>query len=145
MSLTPLVPRPARELLGEFLCGRDVGCPVCGYNLRDVGAGVCPECGMELTLHVHPIRAGSATSAAGMFGVVLGIVGALLVLVLGIGFSRGLAVLATGGFLVAAGVVQLCVWERYHRRVRTGRPDLVWVYVASGWVIPAALLLWWVL
>lgn len=96
---------------------------------------------MELTIHVHPVRAGSLSSAAGQFGVVLGTVGAALSLALGFGFSRGLPGLALSGVLMLAGVAQLCVWERYHRRVRTRRPDLVWMYVATGWAIPAALVL----
>jgi hypothetical protein len=39
-----------REILGEFLAGRNEPCPACGYNLRDVSSGQCPECGRPLTL-----------------------------------------------------------------------------------------------
>ena len=39
-------------LLGEFLRGRDVPCPLCGYNLRDLTTPRCPECGRELRLSV---------------------------------------------------------------------------------------------
>jgi hypothetical protein len=29
----------------ELLAGRDVACPKCRYNLRDIESGSCPECG----------------------------------------------------------------------------------------------------
>jgi hypothetical protein len=38
---------PARqtdELLREYLRDRDVPCPSCGYNLRNLMTTVCPEC-----------------------------------------------------------------------------------------------------
>ena len=40
------------ELLLQFLEGRRVPCPRCGYDLRDLTRPVCPECGEELTLTV---------------------------------------------------------------------------------------------
>src|SRR6185369_5341829 len=30
------------------LAGRDVACPKCGYNLRGLKQGQCPECGREI-------------------------------------------------------------------------------------------------
>ncbi len=39
-------------LLTEFLANNDAPCPVCGYNLRNLVHGVCPECGQRLTLQV---------------------------------------------------------------------------------------------
>ncbi|HYE21678.1 MAG TPA: hypothetical protein VEA69_24745 [Tepidisphaeraceae bacterium] len=38
--------------LRAYLRGRDVGCPLCGYNLRDLGSDRCPECGREVRLGV---------------------------------------------------------------------------------------------
>jgi hypothetical protein len=35
-----------------YLSGRDVSCPLCGYNLRDLTRPVCPECRHELVLSV---------------------------------------------------------------------------------------------
>lgn len=50
----PTVPRETRdaEMLLEFVCERDVPCPRCGYNLRNLTQPVCPECHEELALHV---------------------------------------------------------------------------------------------
>ena len=40
------------RLLSMFLRGRDVPCPLCGYNLRDLTQQQCPECRHELRLTV---------------------------------------------------------------------------------------------
>lgn len=42
-------PGPA-DALQVFLASRDVACPHCHYNLRDLNSSRCPECGFELTL-----------------------------------------------------------------------------------------------
>jgi hypothetical protein len=39
-------------MLLEFMRGRDVGCPLCGYNLRDLTKATCPECNHRLELRV---------------------------------------------------------------------------------------------
>jgi hypothetical protein len=41
-----------RVLLERFLHDRDAFCPVCGYNLRDLTSGACPECGQRIALCV---------------------------------------------------------------------------------------------
>jgi hypothetical protein len=40
------------DLLRAFIAGRDVPCPVCQYNIRDLQHGTCPECGSDLRLQV---------------------------------------------------------------------------------------------
>src|SRR5262245_45664099 len=40
------------DLLVGFLADRDAPCPVCGYNLRALGASRCPECSSPLELAV---------------------------------------------------------------------------------------------
>ncbi len=46
------------RLLSMFLRGRDVPCPLCGYNLRDLTQQQCPECrhGLLLTVGVTKLR-----------------------------------------------------------------------------------------
>lgn len=39
--------------LKEFLAQRDEPCPSCGYNLRGLTTGVCPECKQPLVLGVQ--------------------------------------------------------------------------------------------
>jgi len=43
------------NLLANYLAGRDVSCPTCGYNLRDLRGDQCPECGhsLEVTIRVN--------------------------------------------------------------------------------------------
>lgn len=38
--------------LADFLTERDVPCPACGYNLRGLASGNCPECRQPLVLSV---------------------------------------------------------------------------------------------
>jgi len=46
------MPDTQDDLLRRFLAGRNVPCPRCGYDLRDLTSGRCPECGDEVELHV---------------------------------------------------------------------------------------------
>lgn len=39
-----------RDSLQKFLPGRDIDCPRCGYNLRDLHGFFCPECGEFITI-----------------------------------------------------------------------------------------------
>ena len=41
-----------QDLLRSFLAEHDADCPCCGYNLRAVESGACPECGQNLDLGV---------------------------------------------------------------------------------------------
>lgn len=140
-NLADRPPTPVQSLVTEFLRGRDIACPKCGYNLRNATGTVCPECGVELMLHIHPRFApGSVSSATGTFGIVLGLV--MCVVATLIGLTSGWMRAVPPVFLFVTGVVQLVLWEKYHRRVRARRPDMLWVYTCSGWAIPAIIVLW---
>ena len=43
----------ANDLLSIFLRDRDVPCPGCAYNLRDLTTNHCPECGRGLALRLE--------------------------------------------------------------------------------------------
>ena len=43
-------PVPATFTVTDLLRDRDVSCARCGYNLRNLTAGVCPECGTSVSL-----------------------------------------------------------------------------------------------
>lgn len=45
-------PRADADVLVEYLRDRDIPCPACSYNLRGVSGGVCPECGLAVTIRV---------------------------------------------------------------------------------------------
>ena len=80
------------ELLLQFLEGRSLPCPRCGYDLRDLTRPVCPECGEELALTVGRRHSNYelliATLAPGIFsGIAAGL---LLVPVAYLAFARSL-------------------------------------------------------
>ena len=60
------------EGLRAFLAGRDVECPGCGYNLRDLGGSRCPECGDELVLRVGLAEPRQGALIAGLIGLAAG-------------------------------------------------------------------------
>ncbi|TVQ32312.1 MAG: transposase [Phycisphaeraceae bacterium] len=44
------MPDDRRERTQRFLSLSDIPCPSCGYNLRGLGEGACPECGAAIDL-----------------------------------------------------------------------------------------------
>ena len=52
----PLPPEDEARLV-DFLQDRDVSCPLCGYNLRNLTRAQCPECrkDLELTVSLHDV------------------------------------------------------------------------------------------
>lgn len=48
----PDAPHEQDNLLAHFLADRDIPCPSCGYNLRDLRSVACPECGSALEVHI---------------------------------------------------------------------------------------------
>ena len=88
----PTSPRDEDEvdLLQRFVHERDVLCPRCGYNLRNLTTPVCPECREELRLCVGAQRVRYewliATLAPGIFS---GIAAMLLLIPIAIESFRG--------------------------------------------------------
>ena len=62
----------ASELLAAFLADRDVQCPRCGYNLRGITSGRCPECGDPLELRVGLVWPKQKAMLTGLIGLALG-------------------------------------------------------------------------
>ena len=54
------------DFLRQYLAGRDVPCPMCEYNLRDLLGDRCPECGDQLTLAVNPVEPKQAAAITGL-------------------------------------------------------------------------------
>jgi hypothetical protein len=49
----PATTASQHDWLIEYLRDRDVGCPLCDYNLRGLVSDRCPECGREIRLNVQ--------------------------------------------------------------------------------------------
>jgi hypothetical protein len=58
--------------LMSWLEGRDVKCPVCEYNLRDLKGPVCPECSAPLVLSISSSNHNPGPWITAMLSVALG-------------------------------------------------------------------------
>ena len=86
----PEDPRDDGGLLLAFLAERDVPCPLCGYNLRNLTRPQCPECRKDLALTVGVKKLNFlwllATITPGLFS---GIAAGLLLIVMTIATFLG--------------------------------------------------------
>lgn len=133
------------ELLLQFLDGRSVPCPRCGYDLRDLTRPVCPECGEELVLTVGRRSTNYelliASLAPGIFsGIAAGL---LLVPLIYFGLIRSagapLEIVALDAFGLASGFGALMLFGR--RRWFMAQPprhQVFWAIVT--WAIHLAAL-----
>ena len=132
-------PSESVDLLFEFLRERDVPCPVCGYNLRNLTRPQCPECRKELVLAVglRKPRFGwfLVTITPGLFS---GIAAPLLLIpligemVLGGGVGSGF-MWATDAFGWFSGLAALVLLRFRHPFLRQPQPrQRMWAAVAWG-------------
>jgi hypothetical protein len=135
-----------QDRLREFLADRDVACPGCGYNLRDLTGDRCPECGQELVLGVRLAEPRLAALLTGLIGLSAGagLNGLLVVyffVVLAVrrtqygGYGTFLWVNTTGLLIMG---VALAAWLRAWRRIRTARPHRRWLLAAGCWALALA-------
>jgi len=140
------------DLLATYLQDRDVPCPNCAYNLRDLTSDACPECGLQVALGVHLTEPKLAAFIGGLVG-----------LAMAAGFSGLLSILAVfvtliegdgppGGiffvgmlfpFLFAMAV--MLIWIRQRSRLRMCSPHLRSLFVVLCWVVPVINILVFVL
>jgi len=76
----------------EFLRDRDVPCPKCGYNLRNLLKPKCPECELALTLGVcaKPLRMGSLFAVVVSNSITAFLASVNIVLLLENGYGTGI-------------------------------------------------------
>jgi DNA-directed RNA polymerase subunit RPC12/RpoP len=135
---------PNNDWLRPFLAGRDVACPVCGYNLRDLPGSRCPECGDEIVLTVKMAEPMQKLLIAGLVGLSAGAgfnVGILVYLGIQIILRGGpmgtedqqVLEFSIGGVIVMGAALTL--WFRFWRRIRR-MPDSGRAWLALGcWVL----------
>jgi len=131
------------DLLPAFLAERDVPCPSCGYNLRDLKEARCPECGEAIDLRVGLVEPRQAAGIAGLIGLAAGagMNGLLLgyVVIRAVLFHDSFGGMGTflalnlGGLLVEGGA--LLVWLRRWRRIRRLSRATKALLVAACWAL----------
>lgn len=136
--------RSKPELLEDLLRGHDEPCPGCGYSLRGLRGGRCPECGSDLELRVGLVQPRQGAFIAGLVGLSMGLgLSALLVLYAGVmilrfGLSGGPPLRVffgyNGGAAVVHGVAVL-LWIRAQRRLRLAGARTRWTLAALGWAL----------
>lgn len=123
-------------LLARFLAGREVACPQCGYNLRDLVGGRCPECGEALVLRVNLVEPRQAAVITGLVALSsgLGLNGLLLMFGLIMELRRPInewsffVVNIVGA--IAEGLA-LFLWLRHWKAVRRLTRRAQWGWVAG--------------
>jgi hypothetical protein len=132
-----------RELLRRFLLGRDVACPGCGYNLRDLTGDRCPECGQDIVLHLQLAEPRQAALLTGLIGLAAGVgLNGLLVIYylivllfmrFGSPDNRFLVTILVG---LAVHGAAMGTWLRFWRRIRLMQPRRRWALAAACCVLP---------
>ena len=129
-----------------FVRGRDVWCPGCAYNLRDLASDRCPECGQELEVSLRLVEPRQGLLIAGLVGLAAGAGLGGLLLVYGFlvavvmrqptyGMGRFFAINSVG--FVAHGIV-LLLWVRNWGRICRASPGLRRTMVFVCWAMPLA-------
>ncbi len=112
-------PNDAHMQLLHFLHERDINCPTCQYNLRNLTSDSCPECGEVIELRIGGTSGMRTWALVGVIGTALGL-----------GFQVSLVLLILG-LLVADG---------------RHMPDTIMVYllIGAGFIFfETALLIGW--
>ena len=119
---------PVDPLLLQFLRARDVPCPSCAYNLRDLTGDRCPECGQEITLRLQLAEPKLAAMLTGLIGLSTGagfnglllIYSAIIRFYVPIVTDDSFVWVIVVGFVLHA--VALAAWLRYWKPIRRARP-----------------------
>lgn len=102
----------------DFLHERDVECPLCGYNLRNLTGSVCPECREELvlTVGIRKLRFGwlLVAVAPGIFSGIAALLLALPIIIVPLtgGGPAPWLVIGVDGFGWTSGITALVLLHR---------------------------------
>ena len=147
----------ANDLLSIFLRDRDVPCPACAYNLRDLTTSRCPECGHGVALRVglaeRNLKAWVTLLVVCCLGAGMGLVViamAIIFSILGgvagfIDFLGGPPAVRLALFAFLAAIPMAAGVLAIRRRFVRMRPATQWVIVACAilYVLSAYALFFW--
>jgi len=141
--------------LRVFLAERDAPCARCGYNLRGLTGGACPECGWEVSLEklreVEEHRAWRESrmprgpiASAGLIGAILGLGWPVVWMMLGlrakqIEFWHFVVLVVLTVVQVGMVVVYLRGEGKWPRRKKVGLATLAWCW---GPVVLGGMVVW---
>lgn len=139
---TPASTAELQAQLVRFVQGRDVACPGCGYNVRNLRADCCPECGEKLQLRLGLVEPRRAALIAGLVGLAAGaglggllLIYAALVIAFGRSGDWGDFLIVVGGGFVTHGAL-LGLWIRYWNTIRRAKPVARRMMVIACWGLP---------
>jgi len=136
-------PVNAERLLTTFLQHRDVLCPRCGYNLRNLTVPICPECHESISLRVdvqpRPIHWLLIALVPHMFCTGMAILFLYFVVREGFPRMRATEALTTYAMLLSA-VVGVTIGV-FHRRFLRLKPDLQILFLVLTLIAHVILLL----
>jgi hypothetical protein len=141
-------PESHQRILLQFLADRDVECPNCQYNLRNLTSRRCPECGEEMKLSVGLVEPKQAAFITGIVGLSagVGLCGLLLVYALIVVLARGRwgsdfsPFFLENGIGLVAHLYMLSIWLRVWKRVRRMSTGARWRLAFLCWVPPLAFI-----
>jgi hypothetical protein len=144
----PSTPVERQTMLLTFLRGRDVPCPVCGYNLRDLTTARCPECGDELQLQVGAVERAQGWYIVALLAACLGVGGSLLFSMLALVHapsnwwirSLGAQLLLVQLGLAGVTTALLLIYRRRIVRSSTQTQRLLGVVICVGVLVLSALI-----
>jgi hypothetical protein len=135
MSEAPPIASDA-AMLQEFLRDRDVACPKCEYNLRNLVGSRCPECGDALVLRVNLVEPKLAAFLTGLAGLAAGAGFYVMLLIFAIVKERApsniMRILFGGSFVMS---VCLATWVLQRHAIRRQPAGTQWVISIACWAI----------
>jgi hypothetical protein len=136
------------DLLRRFLHGRDVPCPSCQYNLRDLTGDRCPECGQAIALRLQLAEPKQAAMLAGLIALSAGVgLNGLLMIYYAIVILRSPVIGMQSEFLVVnlAGLAvegaALAAWLWFWSRIRRMNGVSRWLLAAACFALTLANIL----